>query len=339
MKTERETSLQAWLCEQFLQSSIVLEPLSGDAGFRCYYRFALKGKNYIAVDAPKDKSNNEAFIRIQQMLSAMNVVVPRIEYADLQQGFLCLSDLGSCLLSDVVASDPRHYYQKAIQLLPAISCANQKSKAELPPYDENLLRLEVSLFEDWLLIKHLNIRLSDAERQSLHQAFDCLIENALGQPQVFVHRDYHSRNIMKCDNDELAVIDFQDAVIGPITYDIVSLLRDCYVRWPDEDVDALLTHYCDMMKEHSAFSLDHISKETWQRWFDLMGVQRHLKASGIFARLHYRDGKSHYLTDIPLTLSYLVDICAQYPQLKVIEDLVNGKVLPALSALEKARKD
>lgn len=336
LKTERETSLQAWLCEQFLQDFIALEALSGDAGFRCYYRFSIQDKSYIAVDAPKDKSNNQAFICIQQMLANVQVPVPQVEYVDLARGFFCLSDLGECLLSDVVALNPRQYYHKAIELLPAIATANSESDATIPHYDEALLRLEVSLFQEWLLNTHLNLFLSSSEITALNKAFDVLIENALEQPQVFVHRDYHSRNIMKLEDDALAVIDFQDAVIGPVTYDIVSLLRDCYVRWPEAEVDFLFAVFIESIKANKTLELDAIPMTTWRRWFDLMGVQRHLKASGIFARLHYRDGKSHYLADIPLTLSYLVDICADYPELAIIHDVVKNKVLPATLALSSS---
>lgn len=338
LKTEREIALQAWLCGQFMENFIVLEPLSGDAGFRCYYRFSIQDKSYIAVDAPPEKSNNHAFIHIQKMLQNNQVPVPRVEYVDLALGFLCLSDLGECLLSDVVALNPRNYYHKAIELLPAISIANAGDEHVIPLYDESLLRLEISLFDEWLLKKHLNIVLSHTDINALNNAFDLLVKSALEQPQVFVHRDYHSRNIMKLEDDSLAVIDFQDAVIGPITYDIVSLLRDCYVRWPEEDVNFLFAEFCDRMMKNKNLELNTVTFQTWCRWFDFMGVQRHLKASGIFSRLHYRDGKSHYLADIPLTLSYLVDICFRYPELAIIHDVVKNEVVPALALLNEERK-
>lgn len=336
MNKQRENNLTKWLSESFSVplEKLLLKPMLGDAGFRRYFRFTLNQTDYIAVDAPQDKSNNQAFVNVQKLLSQQGVPVPEIIHLDLAQGFLCLSDLGSTLLSDVINDDPVGYYSQAIALIPFMAKAHKKALAPLPCYDQTLLRIELSLFVDWLLAKHLSITLTQDEWIALNTAFDLLVENALNQPQVFVHRDYHSRNIMKVKQGTLAVIDFQDAVLGPITYDIVSLLRDCYVRWPAQLVDDLFESFCESMKQSEQLDLSHISKETWIQWFDLMGVQRHLKASGIFARLHYRDGKSHYLNDIPLTLSYLVDICAKYPKLQVIARLVKDKVLPALALKE-----
>jgi len=173
--------------------------------------------------------------------------------------------------------------------------------------------------------------LSAAEHAQLNTCFALLTDNMLQQPQVLVHRDYHSRNIMVLENNELGIIDFQDAVIGPITYDIVSLLRDCYVKWPQEKVTELLQYYIELLSPQLiSTKISTIQQAQWQRWFDLTGMQRHLKASGIFARLHHRDGKSGYLNDIPLTLSYLVDISEKYPEFQSLHQLLSQKILPAM---------
>jgi aminoglycoside/choline kinase family phosphotransferase len=191
-----------------------------------------------------------------------------------------------------------------------------------------MLRREMALFTDWLLAKHLEVELNAAEQAIIDNAFSLLVENAQSQPQGGVHRDYHSRNLMVCENG-LGIIDFQDAVIGPITYDAVSLLRDCYVRWPDELVYELLARWQGELVASELLD-EAVDEQTFRQWFDLMGVQRHLKASGIFARLYHRDGKAGYLPDVPRTVKYIVDIAARYPQLADFSALVEAKVLNAL---------
>jgi aminoglycoside/choline kinase family phosphotransferase len=200
----------------------------------------------------------------------------------------------------------------------------------LPPYDEKLLRFEMSLFPDWLLGRHLGLTLQGDEAQDLAAAFDLLVTNALEQPRVFVHRDYHSRNLMVCPGENPGILDFQDAVHGPLTYDLVSLLRDCYIAWPQEQVVAWAL---DFRRQAAAAGLDTGSDEAqFLRWFDLMGVQRHLKASGIFARLWHRDGKPGYLPDVPRTLEYIERACARHADLAALGNLVGRRVLPAVRA-------
>ena len=328
-------ALNQWLNQQFSEENIQLTALSGDAGFRCYFRFFLNGNSYIAVDAPADKSNNAAFVFMQKNLSKQKILVPEIVAVDLSLGFFCLADFGETLLADILTLENMvKTYQKAIEILPRIQLALPHNTNELPHYNQAFVELELNIFPEWLLTEHLSITLTDNEQQQLKDIFSILAENMLSQPQVLVHRDYHSRNIMVLENGELGIIDFQDAVIGPITYDIVSLLRDCYLKWPDEDVTLLLSNYINTIAEQ--YSLTHISREQWQRWFDLTGIQRHLKASGIFARLHHRDNKSGYLNDIPLTLSYIVEISQQYPELAFIHQLLLNKVIPAMEALNES---
>lgn len=329
IKDVRQSQLITWLSQVFSAEKIVLLAMSGDAGFRRYFRFSYKEKSYIAVDSPNEWCNNDAFIRMQSLLQQANIKVPQIIATNKVEGFFCLSDLGDTLLSEIVTlENVSDFYRQAIAVLPKISklaCEN------LPIYDEKFIRTELSIFEEWLLNKHLDIDLTAQEQQQLAQCFAELTTNALLQPQVTMHRDFHSRNIMQTSDKELAIIDFQDAVRGPITYDIVSLLRDCYLKWPNEDVSKLLDYFIELQAvEHN---LTGISKEQWQIWFDLMGLQRHIKASGIFARLYHRDNKTSYLKDIPLTLSYIVDISQQYKSLSFLAKLVEGKVLPKLATL------
>ncbi len=304
--------------------------MSGDAGFRCYYRFSHQGKSFIAVDAPIDMSDNPAFIFMQKLLSQQDILVPDIIAVDLSLGFFCLSDFGNVLLSETLTlENMSSVYQQAIDILPKVHLGMAAADTEIAHYDQAFVKRELDIFTQWLIDEHLSITLSEFEQAQLNTCFSILNKNMLEQPQVLIHRDYHSRNIMVVESGELGIIDFQDAVIGPVTYDIVSLLRDCYIKWPQEKVAALLQYYIELVSSQQPL-LAHITLTQWQRWFDLTGMQRHLKASGIFARLHHRDGKSGYLNDIPLTLSYLVDITKQYDEFKFLNQLLINKILPAM---------
>jgi aminoglycoside/choline kinase family phosphotransferase len=330
----RIQALHQWLKQKFSEENIQLTALTGDAGFRCYYRFTLNGKSFIAVDAPAEKSNNAAFVFMQEKLSKQNVLVPNIVAVDLSLGFFCLADFGKTLLADILTTENMaETYQKTIEILPRLQTALPQSTTELPHYDKTFVELELNIFSEWLLAEHLSLTLTDNEKKQLEYCFSILSENMLSQPQVLVHRDYHSRNIMVLEDGELGIIDFQDAVIGPITYDIVSLLRDCYLKWPVENITLLLNSYINIISKQ--FSLTHITRKQWQRWFDLTGLQRHIKASGIFARLHHRDNKSGYLNDIPLTLSYIVEISEKYPELVFLHQLLLEKVLPAMKVIKE----
>lgn len=301
MKQSRFLQLNKWLCNYFDVNEIPLYSLTGDAGFRKYYRFDIENMSYIAVDAIPEMSNNLAFVEIQKTLHKAGINVPEVIVSDLTQGFFCLSDFGDVLFSDGLTLDNMNCsYKKAIKLLPKIVSLPLPKNYTLPIYDDNFIRVELDIFTKWLLGEHLNLSLNEQEKLSLENCFNILVQSAIEQPQAFMHRDFHSRNLMlltheknntkKNSNQEessLGVIDFQDAVIGPITYDIVSLLRDCYVKWPSENVDVLFEYYCQLVDVDNKYP--EVKKEQWIRWFDLMGLQRHIKVSGIFARLYHRD--------------------------------------------------
>lgn len=352
----RINKLAQWL-EQSGFSSPTLVAMTGDAGFRCYYRFSFQNRSYIAVDAPPQYCNNQAFFAIAKQLAEQNINVPKIYAHDLAQGFFCLEDFGGSLLADVLnQTSMATWYQGAIELLPTI--ASTPKTSEMPVFDRAFVETELSIFTDWLLANYLKLTLSDEEQVMLNQSFACLVKNIIEQPQVFMHRDFHSRNLMVLNLmalDEglseaqesarpLGVIDFQDAVLGPVTYDVVSLLRDCYVKWPAEQIAPLFEYFVAQISKSNAVNqtatqAQDIPFTTWQRWFDLTGLQRHLKASGIFARLLLRDGKAGYIKDIPLTLSYIVDIASQYSELSSLAHFVENRVIPAVAIAQQEQAE
>lgn len=286
------------------------------------------------MDAPPEQEDCLPFVRIAGYLEAMQLNAPQVIEANLDDGFLLLSDLGSCqyleaLLED--ASRAPNLYEDALQTLLAMQDRGSAYQSLLPAYDSDLLRFELSLFHDWLCEKHLGIAWNAEEEQSWQECCDLLVTNALDQPQVFVHRDYHSRNLMVTDTGNPGILDFQDAVEGPLTYDLVSLLKDCYVQWPAEQVWRWALSFYNGLAESVR---DHLDVEQFRRSFDLMGVQRHLKAAGIFARLNHRDGKSAYLYDIPRTLSYVVEQGPRYPELDFLVGLITSRVLPGMEGDE-----
>lgn len=315
---DRQTQLLQWLESLAVDCYENLQPASADASFRQYFRVTntRNNKTYIVMDAPPDKENSYPFVQITDLIRNVGVNAPNIIAMDMQQGFLMLDDLGSKpFLLQFKESNTNTLYIDAIKALIKM----QSIDALLPAYDENMLQTEMNLFETWYLNRHLKIQLNEQQKQLLDTSCKILIANAIEQPQVFVHRDYHSRNLMFTEHNNPGVIDYQDAVIGPITYDLVSLFKDCYIEWPREKIEHWLDLYlANLTPAH------FIEKKTLLRWFDLMGVQRHLKVLGIFTRLNYRDGKSQYLDDLPLTLKYVLDTCNSYPELQPLKKLLKG---------------
>ncbi len=326
---ERLSQLNNWLTNDCGINGYSIKPLFGDASFRRYFRVTLAdGATRIAMDAPPPQEDCRPFVDISNRLEAAGVHVPHIYAEDLQQGFLLLEDLGDTLyLSKLNEETAPRLYGDALGALSAMqACTNID---DLPHYDEALLGMELELFREWLCQKHLGLTLTDDESRMLEQLFALLIDNALQQPQHFVHRDYHSRNLMLVATHGPGVIDFQDAVIGPITYDLVSLLKDAYIRWPLEQVDAWAEGYCELAIQCGLMPQQDEAK--FQRWFDLMGVQRHIKVAGIFARLYRRDAKKSYLDDIPLVLEYIMEMVARYPELHTLGVFITQRIKPHLS--------
>ncbi len=324
---QRLNALKEWLTGLGRLGEFSIEPASGDASFRRYFRVTpVDGGSLIAMDAPPDKEDSRPFVHVAEAFIQFGIHVPRIHAMDLEQGFLLLSDLGSTHFLDVLDEQTvERHYGDALGALASIQACGPCG--DLPPYDRDMLTQEMELFREWLLQKHLGVALTQQQQDMLDKVFDLLVENALEQPRVCVHRDYHSRNLLVAEPNP-GVLDFQDAVCGPVTYDLASLLRDCYIAWPREWVKDWVWGYFQLALHSGIVKQEH--EEKFMRWFDLMGAQRHLKAAGIFARLNSRDGKSGYLKDIPRTLGYIVEIAPDYPELQELVELIEKRVLPAL---------
>ena len=313
-----------------MSSEFCVIAASDDASFRRYFRGETEMGSFIFVDAPPEREDCQTFVKISELLVDIGINAPRVYQADFTEGFMMLTDLGNQLYLDVLKSHDveliGRLYAEAFSVLRKmahISCA------ELPRYDEIRLQEEMNLFPGWFLTQQLSLSLSENENQMLEKVFGFLIESAIEQPQVFVHRDYHSRNLMVVTGDNPGVIDFQDAVSGPVTYDLVSLLKDCYWRFPrNQVVDWVETYRQDS-------SLD-VGTEEFLRWFDLMGLQRHLKCAGIFSRLNLRDGKPDYLKDIPLVIEYILEVCDIYIEGAEFADWLRSHVIPHLALRMKS---
>jgi len=316
--TDRLDLLRQWTHSQLDWPDVALVPASSDASFRRYFRICHGNDSRILMDAPPEQEDCRPFIHVSGLLQQLGLHVPEVLASDLQQGFLLLSDLGShCYLEALDDTTVDRLYGDAMGALLALqSCVTPD--CGLPDYDRDLLLAEMELFRDWLLLRHLGIEPDATQAAALEACFSRLADSALAQPQVCVHRDYHSRNLMVCDRHNPGILDFQDAVIGPVTYDLVSLLRDCYIAWPRERVEDWVAGYFELARQSGILRREQGSEADFLRWFDWMGVQRHLKAAGIFARLNHRDGKSGYLADIPRTLAYVTEVCARYPELAVV---------------------
>lgn len=323
---ERHALLADWV-GHILGEECRLEPVAGDASSRRYWRVRPNDRSYILMDVPPVVADIERFVRIAERLRALGLNTPRIYAQEPDQGLLLLADLGTRLYLDVLdRKNVDRLYGDALAALVVIqACASTEG---LPRYDEPFLHRELMLFRDWLLVRQLGWELSDLEGAVLESAFQFLVEQSLEQPQVCVHRDFHSRNLMVTAPPSPGILDFQDAVAGPMTYDPVSLLRDCYIAWPREQVEDWAQGYATLAV-HSGI-LRPEDEDRFMTWFDLMGVQRHLKASGIFARLNVRDHKPGYLADIPRTLGYVLEVAPKYPRLTALADLIRERVLPEL---------
>ncbi|HLT92888.1 MAG TPA: phosphotransferase [Woeseiaceae bacterium] len=327
----RAEELRTWLETEAGLTDFEIVPASEDASFRRYFRVHTADGTRIAMDAPPEREDSRPFVEIAGWLELIGVNAPRILAANLRRGLLLLTDLGSLPYLTALEREPGsadRLYGDALAALRRIQERGRQWQRRLPPYDEKLLRFELSLFRDWLCGRHLGLELTGDRERSWAACCDLLVANALDQPRVFVHRDYHSRNLMVTETANPGILDFQDAVEGPLTYDLVSLLKDCYIRWPAERVrDWALAHFAALDRE----LLGGLGQQELLARFELMGVQRHLKAAGIFARLCHRDGKAGYLRDVPRTLSYVLEVAPRYPALEFLAHLVEHEVLPRMA--------
>ncbi|MDH3353585.1 MAG: phosphotransferase [Chromatiales bacterium] len=329
--TNRIQQIKQWLTDELKLPFVSLDSASEDASFRRYFRITFEHgaphKTLIVMDAPPDKEPLEPFATIAKQLFDIGLNVPEIFAQNNTQGFLLLGDLGSTAYLDQLSSETvDRLYGDALGALAVLQTCGP---TDLPHYDSALLLNEMALFRDWFIDKHLQIVLNDDENQILNSLFNTLAKSALEQTQVPVHRDYHSRNLMVSSHNP-GIIDFQDAVMGPVTYDLVSLLRDCYIAWPEEQVAEWVEGYHDIALDHGI--LRQPNQRQFKKWFDLMGIQRHLKAIGIFSRLYHRDEKQGYLKDIPRTLNYIIDVSSHYEELQPFHHLITTKVEPALKS-------
>lgn len=316
--------IKKWLTSDLGLTLRSIKPASADASFRRYFRVTTDKSTWIVMDAPPEKESIREFIDIAQQLANQGVHTPLIKAQNIEQGLLLLEDLGNRTYLDELKSQSEHLYSDAISALIKIQNPSKEnhsgtaiSTPEVPIYSAAKLEQEMDLFEHWYIEKHLSLSLNSQMKSAWHDLKKHLINACLEQPQVIVHRDYHSRNLMICDTNSPGVIDFQDMVIGPITYDLASLFKDCYIEWPREQQLVWLEQYRQLANQ----KLDTPLEQTQLiQWYDLTGLQRHLKVLGIFCRLHYRDGKDQYLDDLPLVARYVSQVLDLYPQFKAFKE-------------------
>lgn len=329
MKDVRAEALAAWASSADLGVEIPedadLQPVSDDASFRRYFRFLFPGstldRGLVFVDAPPEHEDNESFLKISAALGEAGLNCPRVVASDLEQGFMAVTDLGDTLYLEVMTSSPERIprlYEDAVGGILRM----MEVRCDLPPYDRQRLIDEMGLFHEWFLTQQLQIEVSSELKAMLQQTYHYLAERALEQPALFVHRDYHCRNLMVESENSPGIIDFQDAVIGPVTYDLVSLYKDCYYRFDRSDVERAVASFQKSLVEMKIID----DQAPVLEWFDLMGVQRHLKCAGIFSRLNLRDGKPGYLKDIPLVVAYLQEAADLYPELSALSAFLREQV-------------
>ena len=330
---KRYEALKLWVGRVLSTRHGDIRPASTDASFRRYFRVTLAGESYIVMDAPPDKEDSRPYVAIATRFHALGLNVPRILEQDLEHGFLLLSDLGDKLyLLQLNEATVERLYGDALGALVVLQAGTYTEGAAgfLPDYDEALLLSEMELFRRWYLARHLGLALTRNQNRVLDECFATLVASARAQPRVWVHRDYHSRNLLVTDRNNPGITDFQDAVLGPVTYDLVSLLRDCYIAWPHARVEDWAKGYRRLAFESGLPVGEDDSR--FLGWFDCMGVQRHLKATGIFARLYHRDGKPGYLPDIPRTLGYVLEVSARHAPLAPLAALLHELRVPEVLA-------
>ncbi len=330
----RLTQLISWLnsLETLNLNVETIRPASSDASFRRYFRVDSDNGSFIVMDAPPDKEKVEPFIYVDELFGQSGVTIPKILAKDIQKGFLLLTDLGNrTYLAELTDNNADQLYRQALDALVRIQVISQPKL--LPEYDRAALLQELELFPQWYINQHLGFEITPERKATLEKIFNVLLANNLAQPQVFVHRDFHSRNLMVTEKDNPGILDFQDALYGPITYDLVSLLKDAYIEWDEERVLDLVIRYWEKARRMGLPVNPDIDQ--FYRDFEFMGVQRHLKVLGIFARLSHRDQKTHYLKDIPLVMKYASKTAHRYSELaplaKLLDELQDIKPQAAYS--------
>jgi aminoglycoside/choline kinase family phosphotransferase len=310
---DRAISRLTWLRSVLDDAALTLEPASADASFRSYWRTYHDGKSWILMDSPPAQEDPAPWLEIGARLSAAGLHVPAVRAQDLQQGFLLIEDLGSQLyLPALTDATVDALYGDAMDAL--LRMQRDVDVTGMQPYDHAFLQRELEIMPEWFLRRHLGYTPECEESDVLESAFTVLLKSALEQPCCFVHRDYHSRNLLITAHNNPGIIDFQGALHGPITYDLASLLRDCYITWNRERVEAWAESYRQRLQQAHLINRT-IDRERFLRWFDLIGLQRHIKVLGIFCRLHYRDGKRGYLDDLPRVYDYVIEVAGRYPEL------------------------
>ncbi len=311
--------IRAWL-EKTDYKAFDIEVASADASFRQYFRLSEVGESYILMDSSREKESLEPFVDVTRRLLEVDVRAPKILAQNLDEGFLILDDFGTTSYLDVL--NEQNYKILYTKAMDEIIKMQKGDTAGLPLYDKAFLHVEMDLMKSWFLEQYVKLPLSSDDEKIIEEALDAISEVVLSQPQgVFVHRDYHSRNIMLTPADEIGVIDYQDAMNGAVTYDLVSLLKDLYIEFPKEEIRALALQFKDMLDLE-------VDDKTFIKWFDFMGLQRHIKVLGIFARLYLRDAKEGYLKDLPLTLKYTIETAEKYDETKALAKLLKKVKLP-----------
>lgn len=318
---ERQQRIDEWLRRLWCGESFTLAPASADASFRRYFRATREdGSTRVVMDAPPEREDCRPWLAVRQLFADAGAHVPDVEAMDLDQGFLLISDLGgTSYLAALDEASADGLYDDALAALRRIQAASRSGV--LPVYDEALLRRELDLFPDWFVARHCAATLSDREADGLQRAFTRILAVNLDEPRVFVHRDYHARNLMVVAGRNPGIIDFQDAVYGPMTYDLVSLFKDAYIGWDEERILDWLVRHWERARAAGLPVRDDFA--AFHRDFEWMGVQRHLKVLGIFARLYHRDGKDGYLKDMPRVAGYLRATCGRYDALAPIVRLLD----------------
>jgi aminoglycoside/choline kinase family phosphotransferase len=331
----RLANLTRWVQGDLGFAGSLIAPASADASFRRYFRVTRGAESYIVMDAPPEKEDLAPFLKVARMLGSMNLNAPMVLARDVAQGFLLLTDLGSRQYLDELPADGAadRLYADALGALRTMQTADAGVSRDLPRYDRTLLRREMELMPEWFLRQHLNIAVDPPERAMLEALFESLELIAGLQPETLVHRDYHSRNLLVTAENNPGILDFQDAVWGPITYDLASLLKDCYIAWPPSRVRGWVLDYRERLLE-AGVALNADAAE-FMRWFDMIGLQRHIKVLGIFARLFYRDGKPQYLKDLPRVLKYTKDAAAAYPETEAFAGFIARRIEPEFDEAQK----